>query len=134
MDYGLIAVDVLNSVVSPTPDVGLIGAAGITARSVAKEAAEGAGSAAAKAGAAAIDANKFAHIFGNAQHDLGALVRKIGSQEATFTAVQGATQAAVKGQGLSGVFQTTVTVAGQNVVVKGNLIDDIARIGTFLIP
>lgn len=89
---------------------------------------------AAKAGAAAIDANKLAHIFGNARHNLGPLVQKIGSQEATFTAVQSATQAAVRSQGLSSVFETTVTVAGQNVVVRGNVIDGVARIGTFFIP
>jgi RHS repeat-associated protein len=40
IDWGLVAVDVINSFVSPTPDVGLIGASGIAARTVAKEAAE----------------------------------------------------------------------------------------------
>ena len=87
-----------------------------------------------KAGAAATDGNKLAHIFGNARHNLGPLVQKLGSQEATFTAVQSAAQAAVRSQGLSGVFQTTVNVSGQNVVVRGNVIDGVARIGTCFIP
>jgi len=90
---------------------------------------------AAKAGAqAAVDANKLVHIFGNARHNLGPLVQKLGSQEATFSAVQNAAQAAVRNQSLSGVFQTTVNVAGQNVVVRGNVIDGVARIGTFFVP
>src|SRR5688500_14905904 len=76
--------------------------------------------------ALAIDANKLVHIFGNARHNLGPLVQKIGSQEGTFRAVQSAAQAAVRSQGLSGVFQTTVDVAGQNVVVRGNVIDGVA--------
>jgi hypothetical protein len=83
---------------------------------------------------AIIDANKLNHIFGKAGHNLAPLVEKLGSQEATFTAVQNAIQAAVKSGGLSGIFETTVEVAGQNVVVRGNVIDGVARIGTFFIP
>lgn len=56
LDYGLIAVDVINSVVSPTPDVGLIGAAGITSRAVAREAAEGAATTGVQANKVAGDA------------------------------------------------------------------------------
>ena len=54
--------------------------------------------AAARAGTAAVDANKLAHIFGKAQHNLGPLVQKIGSQEGAFTAVQSAAQAAEIGR------------------------------------
>ena len=54
--------------------------------------------------------------------------------EAVFTAVESATQVAVKSGGLTGVFETTVSVTGQNVVVHGNVIDGIARIGTFFTP
>lgn len=39
IDYGLIAVDIINTPFSPTPDVGLIGAAGITSRAVGREVA-----------------------------------------------------------------------------------------------
>jgi hypothetical protein len=81
-----------------------------------------------------VDANKLNHIFGKAAHNLGPLVEKFGSQEATFNAVQSATQTAVKSGGITGVFETTVNVAGQNVVVRGNVIEGTARIGTFFIP
>jgi len=81
-----------------------------------------------------VDPNKLHHIFGKTGHNLGPLVQKFGSQEATFSAVQQATQAAIKSQGLSGVFETTVSVAGQNVVVRGNVVEGVARIGTFFTP
>jgi len=81
-----------------------------------------------------IDPNKLHHIFGQARHNLGPLVQRFGSQEATFTAVESATQAAVESQGLTGVFETTVSVAGQNVVVRGNIMEGVARIATFFIP
>jgi RHS repeat-associated protein len=42
LDWGLVAVDVINTIVSPTPDVGLIGAVGIGGRAAA---AKGAGTA-----------------------------------------------------------------------------------------
>jgi hypothetical protein len=78
-----------------------------------------------------VAANKLHHIFGKAEHKLGPLVAKFGSQEAAFNAVQSATQADVTRRGLSGVFETTVSVAGHNVVVRGKVIDDVPRIGTF---
>jgi hypothetical protein len=93
-------------------------------------AAEGAGA----AEKALFDANKLNHIFGKVEHKLGPLVEKFGSQEATFNAVQGATQSAAQAQKLTGLFKTTVEVGGQNVVVKGNVINGIARIGSFWIP
>ena len=84
--------------------------------------------------AVAVDANKLVHIFGNARQDLGPLTLIFGSQEVVFAAVQSAAQSAVRSQSLSGVFETTVNVAGQNVVVRGKVIDGVARIGTFFIP
>ena len=83
---------------------------------------------------ALVDANKLHHIFGKEGHNLGPLLDKFGSQEATFDAVQNATQGMVKSAGLSGIFETTVNVAGQNVVVRGNMMEGVARIGTFFIP
>src|SRR5207249_914718 len=77
--------------------------------------------AAAKGARRIVEANKLNHIFGKAEHNLGPLVERLGSQEAVFTAVQDATQAAVKSGDLTGVFETTVSVAGQNVVVRGNV-------------
>jgi len=90
---------------------------------------------AARAAPKAIDPNKLHHIFGQAKHKLGPLLEKFGgSQEAAFRAVESATQTAARNQGLTGVFKTTVEVGGQNVVVKGTVIDGTARIGSFWIP
>ncbi len=85
--------------------------------------------------ATVIDPNKLNHIFGKAGHNLGPLLESFGgSQEATFAAVDNATQAAVRSQGLSGVFTTNVDVAGQIVAVRGRAIDGVAHIGSFWIP
>jgi hypothetical protein len=80
----------------------------------------------------AVEANKLRHVFGNEGHNLSGLVEHFGSEEATFSAVQRATQAGAKG--LSDVFETSVKVAGQNVTVRGRVIDGAVRIGTFFIP
>ncbi len=80
---------------------------------------------------AAVDANKLRHIFGNAGHNLSGLVEHFGSEESAFNAVQKATQGAA-GR-LSDVFETTVNVGGQDVTVRGRLIDGVVRIGTFFI-
>lgn len=81
----------------------------------------------------AVDANKLSHIFGDAEHNLGILVNQLGSPEAAFNSVQTATQAAVRSGGMTGIFETTVNVAGHDVVVRGNVIDGVVRIGTFFI-
>jgi hypothetical protein len=95
---------------------------------------EGVGAKGAQQAAAAIDPNKLHHIFGKAGHNLGPLVQEIGSQEATVSAVEAAAQVAVASQGLAGIFETTVNIAGQNVVVRGNVMEGVARVGTFFIP
>jgi hypothetical protein len=81
-----------------------------------------------------VDANKLNHIFGKAGRNLEPLVEKFGSQEGAFNAVQDATQALAKSQGLSGIFKTTVQVGGQDLVVKGNVIDGVVHIDTFWPP
>ncbi len=62
----------------------------------------------------AVDANKLSHIFGNSQHDLAGIVSKFGSQQAAFEAIQQATQATVEQQSITGVFETTVQVSGDD--------------------
>ncbi|MGH9680190.1 MAG: hypothetical protein ACRD4Y_09575, partial [Candidatus Acidiferrales bacterium] len=95
------------------------------------EAAEGAAAEAGQAAeGAATDANKLNHIFGNSQHGLDGIVKGLGSQQAAFNALQQATEAAVEKQGLTGVFETTVQVAGETVTVRGNVIGGIVKIGT----
>jgi RHS repeat-associated protein len=77
-----------------------------------------------------INVNKLNHIFGNAEHDLDGVVAQFGSQQSAFSAIQQATQAAVVRQGVTGIFETTVQVAGETITVRGNVINGIAKIGT----
>jgi hypothetical protein len=79
-------------------------------------------------------ANTINHIFGRSAHRLVGLVMHFGSREAAYTALYDATQAAVRAQGTTGVFQSAVTVAGQSVTVRGNVIDGVLRLSTAFIP
>jgi len=81
-------------------------------------------------GSTGSDANKLNHIFGNAQHGLDGIVKNLGSQQAAMNALQQATEAAVQQQGLTGVFETQVQVAGETVTVRGNVINGAVKIGT----
>jgi hypothetical protein len=47
-----------------------------------------------------------------------------------MNALQQATEAAVQQQGLTGVFETTVQVAGETVTVRGNVVNGVVKIGT----
>ncbi len=77
-----------------------------------------------------VDPNKMSHIFGQAKHNLDGLVKAFGSSEKAFRALEKATQAAVKNQGIKGVFETTVKVGGESVTVRGNVVDGVVKIGT----
>ena len=80
--------------------------------------------------------NKANHIFGQkslAKHGLEDVLKSFGgNKEQAFEAVQKATSEAT--QGTSGPFEETVQVAGQNVTVRGKVIDGVARISTAFIP
>jgi hypothetical protein len=76
------------------------------------------------------DARKLSHIFGNAAQNLGPLVSACGSEQAAANALQAATEAAVQSQNLTGVFQTVVGVAGQQVTVRGAVVGGAVKIGT----
>jgi hypothetical protein len=84
--------------------------------------------------ARAVDPNKLRHVFGASRHRLGPLIEVFGSEESAFLAVESAAQAAVRAQQLSGVFEVTVSIGQQNVVVRGAVVEGVARIGTFFIP
>jgi RHS repeat-associated protein len=104
------------------------------AEKAAKEAAEKAAKEAA-AKAAQAHAKTLEHIFGQARHKLGNLVKLFGSEEKAFNAVQKATEAAVQSQGINGVFtNVVVTVGTESITVRGNVINGIVRIGTFFKP
>ena len=108
IDWGLVAVDVINSFVSPTPDVGLIGASGIAARTVAKEAAEGAAKGGGIWGASKIDAAKMEHIF-SADHVKTGIMDLGKSKDAILNQARDALMAADKGGGLREGMNTVVT-------------------------
>ena len=79
-------------------------------------------------------ANKANHIFGKnlAEHNLEGVVQASGGKTQAFEALQKATSEAT--QGTSGAFEKVVQVAGQNVTVRGRVIDGVARIGMAFIP
>ena len=81
-------------------------------------------------GLAKIDSNKVSHIFGQSKHNLDGVVKTFGSPEKAFGALQDATQAAVKNQGIKGVFETAVKVGGETVTVRGNVVDGVVKLGT----
>ncbi len=56
------------------------------------------------------------------------------SPEKAFNAILKATQATVNKNGITGVFQTTVNVGGETIVVRGRVIDGVVKIGTSFIP
>ena len=70
------------------------------------------------------------HTFGQSKHNLDGVVKTFGSPEKAFGALQDATQAAVKNQGIKGVFETAVKVGGETVTVRGNVVDGVVKLGT----
>ena len=77
------------------------------------------------------NANKVHHFFVKGQHKLGGLLRKFGGNERkAYDAIYRAVFNKVKKKGLSGTFETVVRVGGQNVTVRGRVINGIVRIGT----
>jgi hypothetical protein len=84
-------------------------------------------------GGTLMNANRLIHIFGQARHNLSGLLSQFGgNQTAAFNAVQNATVTALSNAGVtSGTFQTTVTVGGLQVTVRGIVENGIVRIATF---
>jgi RHS repeat-associated protein len=81
-----------------------------------------------------IDPNKLHHIFGKSEHGLDKLVAQFGSEAAAYRAVEKAVQRIAKDRGLEGIFETTVKVGSEYVVVRGKVINGIVRIGTMFTP
>lgn len=83
----------------------------------------------------ALRANTMRHIFGKAAHGLAPLVARLGSERAVMAAVARAMARLPAGTFVAGqVFEVTVRVAGQNVVVRGRVVEGIIRISTMFIP
>ena len=81
-----------------------------------------------------VDPNKLKHIFGQERHNLSGVVNQFGSQQKAFNAIQQATESAVRSQGLTGVFETTVKVGTETITVRGNIVDGAVKIGTAFVP
>ncbi len=102
---------------------------------IAEVEAEAAASAEADASASAINPNDLSHVFDNPAHNLDNIVNQYGSQENAYNAIQEATQQVVNETGTTNyVDGIVVNVGGQNVTVRGVVVDGVARIGTAYIP
>jgi len=76
----------------------------------------------------ALKQNKMNHLF-RSNHNLDALVQKLGTQENVIRAVISNLGKLPK----SGVFEVTRTIKGIDVVIRGNVIDEVPKIGTIFI-
>jgi hypothetical protein len=98
-------------------------------------AASAARSALAESILAAVRANTMRHIFGKAAHNLASLVARMGSERAVMAAVARALAGLSAGTlPAAGTFEVIVRVGGQNVTVRGAVVDGIVRISTMFIP
>lgn len=84
---------------------------------------------------AALRANTMRHIFAKVAHGLAGLVARLGSERAVMVAVARAMARLPAGTFVAGqTFEVIVRVAGQNVTVRGRVVDGIVRISTMFIP
>jgi len=76
--------------------------------------------------------NKVTHVFGKATHNLSPLVNKLGGQENTFRAVLNAANGKLPA---SGIFMNVpVNVGSYDVIIRGNVVNGVPKIGTMFIP
>ena len=81
-----------------------------------------------------IGPNKLHHIFGREKHNFAGVLQRYGSQERAFAALASRVSRQTLRPDSRGVFETTVRMNGQNVVVRGRVIDGAADISTAFIP
>lgn len=74
-------------------------------------------------------ANKIHHIFGKPAHNLAGMSERMGGNANAMKALEQATTKAVQGH-KDGAFETVARVGGENVTVRGSVVDGQARIGT----
>ncbi len=74
--------------------------------------------------------NNLRHIFAQ-KHNLSSVISKLGGQEKTIRAVLNALNGKLPS---AGVFEKTIRVAGENIVVRGSVVKGVPRIGTMFIP
>jgi hypothetical protein len=77
------------------------------------------------------DANKIKHLF-PAKYNLNGLINQLGGQESAIRAVLNAANGKLPANGVfNGV---SVNVGGQTVIIRGNVINGVPRLGTMYIP
>jgi RHS repeat-associated protein len=81
----------------------------------------------------AAEANKVAHIFGQAKHGLDGVAKAMGGEAKALQAIEKATVKAVDAS-KDGVFKTVVNVGGQEVTVTGKIVAGEVKVGTAYIP
>lgn len=74
-------------------------------------------------------ANKISHIFSQSRHNLAGVAKALGGENKAFNAIEKATGKAVD-ISKAGRFETTVKVGGEQVTVRGRVIDGQVKIGT----
>ncbi len=84
------------------------------------------------------DPNRRSHIFGEPRHNLDALVRQYGSEEAAGHAIVEAVNAAFENSNLTvddiGLYKQVFDVGGNPVTVSGRVIGGAVQVGTAWIP
>ncbi len=81
-----------------------------------------------------VSPNTINHIFGKPMHKLDNIVKTYGSNSQAMSALVVAVNNSKIALMKPGLFQEYVTLAGQNVMVRGNIIGDQIKIATAFIP
>lgn len=87
-----------------------------------------------EAAEATVNPNTLNHIFGQSRHKLDGLVRKFGSREKTYRAMQKALDKSGVQPDPRGVFEQVVKIKGANVTIRGAVVNGETRIATAFIP
>jgi hypothetical protein len=76
------------------------------------------------------DPNKLKHIFGKPRHNLDNLIKVYGSEQEAFNAIEKATRKVIKHKNISGVFEVNIKIGNDVIIVRGNAMNDVIKIGT----
>lgn len=77
--------------------------------------------------------NKINHIFNQARHNLASLVTRLGGQENTVRTVLNTLNSAGN-LPVSGLFESTISIGGTNITVRGIVQEGFPQIATMFIP
>jgi RHS repeat-associated protein len=77
-----------------------------------------------------IDPNRLHHIFGDPGHNFGPLVAQFRTEATAFQAMQQAAENVVAAKNITGLFEEVVTVGGQQITIRGNVVNGVVKIAT----